>query len=301
MITVLTPTYNRKELLPILFESLVNQDDQNFEWLIIDDGSTDNTEKILSGFMSRAVFPIRYKKKENGGKHKALNYAYQFISNPLTFIVDSDDRLTEDAISTIKYISRKYESDTDLCGFSFLRGKPDGGLLSDCGVPLDGMKETYVECRINRSIGGDMAEVWYTKCLKEYPFPEFDNEKFLGEDIVWIRMAEKYQMRFFNKVIYISNYLEDGLTNNRRKLNITSPNGCVARSEAFLESKANAKAKIKAMMQYLIYGRFALIKTADLYQKTKNKMLFACLFAPSYILYTKWEYNLLAHNKKMSR
>ena len=82
-----------------------------------------------------------------------------------------------------------------------------------------------------------MAEVWYTHCLKEYPFPEFQGETFLGEDIVWVRMSKKSRMRFFNRVIYISDYLEDGLTNNRRKNNIKSPNGCVARAEAFLDSE----------------------------------------------------------------
>ena len=74
-----------------------------------------------------ADFPISYHKKENGGKHTALNYAYQFIQTPLTFIVDSDDSLTEDAISCIIEIWKKYKNESDLCGFSFLRGKPDGG------------------------------------------------------------------------------------------------------------------------------------------------------------------------------
>lgn len=219
-----------------------------------------------------ADFPIFYHRKENGGKHTALNYAYQFIKTPLTFIVDSDDSLTRDAISYVNEIYKRYKNESDLCGFSFLRGKPDGGYLSTSGVPQDGMKESYVECRINRGIGGDMAEVWYTHCLKEYLFPEFQGEKFLGEDIVWVRMSEKYKMRFFNRVIYVSDYLEDGLTNNRRKHNIKSPNGCVARAEAFLDSDSNIKAKIKAALQYQIYGKFAGVGEIDLFRKSKNKM-----------------------------
>lgn len=107
----------------------------------------------------------------------------------MTFIVDSDDILTSNAISTIEQVYSKYKNENDLCGFSFLRGKPNGGYLSTSGVPQDGMKESYVECRVNRSIGGDMAEVWYTYCLKEYLFPEFSGEKFLGEDIVWVKMS----------------------------------------------------------------------------------------------------------------
>ena len=151
------------------------------------------------------------------------------------------------------------------------------------------MKESYVECRINRSIGGDMAEVWYTHCLKEYLFPEFQGEKFLGEDIVWVRMSEKYKMRFFNRVVYISDYLEGGLTNNRRKHNIKSPNGCVARAEVFLNSKSNMKAKIKAALQYQIYGRFADRSKGDLFQNTKQKALYIVCFVPAQVLYIKWK------------
>ena len=236
-----------------------------------------------------ADFPISYYKKENGGKHTALNYAYQFIKSPLTFIVDSDDYLTKDAISCVEKVYEEYKKEKDLCGFSFLRGKPDGGYLSTSGVPQNGIKESYVECRINRNIGGDMAEVWYTHCLKEYPFPEFKGEKFLGEDIVWVKMSEKYKMRFFNRIIYISDYLEDGLTNNRRKHNIKSPNGCVARAEVFLDSKSNIKTKIKAMLQYQIYGRFAKKSIKDLYDQFKCKSLFVIMYLPASILYWKWK------------
>lgn len=288
-ITVLTPTYNRGKLLQKLYKSLCDQACKDFEWLIVDDGSLDDTSDCVEQMKETAAFPIYYYKKENGGKHTALNYAYQFILTPLTFIVDSDDLLTKDAISYINKIYENYREEKDLCGFSFLRGKPDGGYLSTSGVPQDGMKESYVECRINRGIGGDMAEVWYTHCLKEYPFPEFRGEKFLGEDIVWVRMAENYKMRFFNHVVYISDYLEDGLTNNRRKHNINSPNGCVARAEAFLDSKACIKIKIKSMFQYQIYGKLAGKKSGELLSNSRNKILYYIVFLPSQLIYKKWK------------
>ena len=288
-ITILTPTYNRGELLQKLYRSLCAQCCKDFEWLIIDDGSKDETEQYVNQMKGEADFSIYYHKKENGGKHTALNYAYQHIKTPLTFIVDSDDTLTPNAISIIQDIYEKYRNEKELCGFSFLRGKPEGGYLSDSGVPIEGMKETYVECRINRGIGGDMAEVWYTRCLKEYPFPIFEGEKFLGEDVVWIRMSEKYKMRFFNKVIYISNYLDDGLTNNRRKHNIASPRGCIARAEAFLESEANIRSKIKAMLQYQVYGKFAGLTMKAMYNKSGHKFLFLVLAGPAKILFLKWK------------
>ena len=288
-ITVITPTYNRGKLLEKLYKSLCAQDCKDFEWLIVDDGSTDDTGNRVEQMRRKADFPISYYRKENGGKHTALNYAYSFIKTPLTFIVNSDDSLTKDAISYVNTIYKKYKDEGDLCGFSFLRGKPDGGYLSTSGVPQDGMKESFVECRINRGIGGDMAEVWYTHCLKEYPFPEFQGEKFLGEDIVWVRMAEKYKMRFLNRVIYISDYLEDGLTNNRRKNNIKSPNGCVERAKVFLDSNVCMKIRIKSMLQYQVYGKFAGDKSGKLLSNSSDKVLYCALFLPSQLLYRKWK------------
>ena len=108
-ITVLTPTYNRGELLKKLYNSLCKQKCKDFEWLIVDDGSIDDTYACVEQIKKIADFPISYYKKENGGKHTALNYAYQFIKNPLTFIVDSDDFLTPDAISCIEEVYKKYK------------------------------------------------------------------------------------------------------------------------------------------------------------------------------------------------
>ena len=105
---------------------------------------------------------------------------------------------------------------------------------------------------------------------------------------MWIQMAQKYRMRFFNRVIYISGYLEDGLTQNRRKHNIASPRGCVARAEAFLSSDANFRAKLKAGLQFYIYGRFAGMSWRELYARADNKGLYLILCIPAHILYLRW-------------
>ena len=98
IVTILTPTYNRGELLPRLYGSLLQQTQKNFEWLIVDDGSTDGTEKAISSWMMERSLSIRYIRKENGGKHTALNRGIREIETPLTFIVDSDDWLSKDAV-----------------------------------------------------------------------------------------------------------------------------------------------------------------------------------------------------------
>lgn len=100
-LTVLTPAYNRRKGLQKLFESLLAQTNKNFEWLIVDDGSTDDTSLFVQQWVSCKEFSIRYYKKENGGKHTALNYSLDKISTPLVFIVDSDDYLTSDAVDVI--------------------------------------------------------------------------------------------------------------------------------------------------------------------------------------------------------
>ena len=215
IVTVLTPTFNRGGILNGLFQSLQKQTKKDFEWLLVDDGSIDNTKNVVEEMEKIAEFPMRYIYKENGGKHTALNVGIRQIASELTFIVDSDDTLVSDAIETILESHKKYGLQEKLCGYSFLRKFPDGKINGKSFEPDDKIG-TYIECRINADdTQADKAEVFYTKCLKEYPFPEYKNEKFLGEDIVWIRMALKYQMVHINKAIYVGNYLEDGLTKNR--------------------------------------------------------------------------------------
>ncbi len=289
IVTVITTTYNRAHTLTSLYNSLINQSNLEFDWIIVDDGSTDNTRELVSKWINEDRISLRFYQKQNGGKHTALNFSYQFIQTPLTFIVDSDDTLTENSIQTIVDKYREYMHIENICGYSFLRGKPEGGLLSYGTVPQEGLIETFCECRINRGIGGDMAEVWVTECLKEYPFPEFKDEKFLGEDIVWIKMSEKYKMVFFNIVIYISDYQEDGLTKSRRRHNINSPKGCVERAKTFIEADIKLKYKIKAILQYQIYGRFAKYHTKYLFKHCPYKIIYIGLYFPSLILYKKWK------------
>lgn len=290
-LTILTPTYNRKDKLNNLFDSLKRQSCKDFVWLVIDDGSSDGTESLFDSWIKTLEFPVVYKKKENGGKHTALNYAYQFIDTPLTFIVDSDDYLTDNGVEIIREKYRQYHHETDLCGFSFLRQSATGSLLSTGDNATNGIKESFVEFRINEKRKGDMAEVWYTRCLREFRFPEIKGEKFIGEDIVWIKMSEKYKMRFFSDIVYKADYWSDGLTKNRRKHNIASPQGCVARAEAFLNADIILPVKVKAMLQYIIYGKFAQYKGRTEFKQLNriNKVLYIMLYIPAMVIFLSWK------------
>lgn len=290
-LTIITPTYNRSKNLITLYDSLVAQSCKDFKWLIIDDGSNDDTEATVQSFINANRLQIEYHKKANGGKHTALNFGIKLIDTELTFIVDSDDWLTESAVELILATKSKYAGENDICGFSFLRQYPNGK-INGKQFKFDFI-DTYINARINqKDMQADKAEVWFTRCLKEFPFPEFDGERFLGEDSVWIPMALKYQMVFVNKAIYVSSYLDDGLTNNRRRNNIKSPNGCFYRAKVTIDASKKTKIDtlflIKCVLQYQIYARFANMSKTKVFKDCKRKLSFLALSPFSYIIYKKW-------------
>lgn len=127
LVSILTPSFNRASLLKKLYDSLRNQSDFSFEWLIVDDGSNDNTRDVCNSF-TKDKFDIKYIYKENGGKHTAINEGVKYCKGILTFIVDSDDWLTLNAIEEIKKYYFKYNNLNDIAGFSFLRQYHDGKL-----------------------------------------------------------------------------------------------------------------------------------------------------------------------------
>ena len=288
MITVLTPTFNRGGGLQSLWDSLQKQTVKDFEWLVVDDGSTDGTKNLITKLQEKSDFPIRYIYKSNGGKHTALNVGIQTIRSELTFIVDSDDCVTDDAVESILKIHKKYRSQNNICGYAFLRAFPDGK-VNGKKFDVDEKIGSYIDVRVNGDdTGADKAEVFKTHCLKEFPFPEYPNEKFLGEDLVWVRMARKYEMVHINKAIYVGNYLEDGLTNNRRKHNIASPVGCMHRAEEFMESDLKTRYRIKGGLQYIVYGRFAGVKVVDLIRKSRHKVLATVCTPGGLFLHSRW-------------
>lgn len=288
MLTILTPTYNRAEELKRLGDSLLAQTSKDFEWLVIDDGSSDETAAVVNDFSSQASFPVRYVKKDNGGKHTAINLGVSMISSGLTFIVDSDDWLTEDAVSTIFDVHSHYKNREDVCGYSFLRAFPDG-TINGSRFERDGLIGSYIDVRVNSDdTGADKAEVFRTQCLREFPFPEFPGEHFLGEDLVWVRMGRKYDMVHVNKAIYIGDYLDDGLTNNRRINNISSPHGCMMRASEFMKPDLRLRYRIKGAIQYLVYGMFADSSISKLIGRSEFKWLsLVCLF-PALMIHASW-------------
>ena len=297
-LTILTPTYNRETQLKALFQSLQGQTVKDFEWLIVDDGSTDTTHSTVEQFKDMSAFPIKYIYKNNGGKHTALNVGIKEICSKLTFIFDSDDRLTPDAVQTVLAYHQNYKNSKGLCGYSFLRLFPDGEIN---GKPFARNEwiASLIESRINSDdAAADKAEIYYTDILKKYPFPEYPGEKFLGEDIVWIRIAKQYKMVHINKGIYIGSYLDDGLTSNRRDHNIKSPIGCMNRAKEFICPEIKLKYRCKGALQYIIYGKFANQRLSSLVKDAPSKALVLATYIPGMLLYYFWSRTFNARSVK---
>lgn len=288
-LTIITPTYNRAALLPKLYESLLRQTNSDFTWLVVDDGSGDGTDELMERYRQENKIGISYERQPNAGKHTALNRGIAGIESELTFIVDSDDYLPENAVETILFYHGKYKNTPNLCGYSFLRCHGDGR-VNTAYFPEDEKIDTYLHVRINGKIGGDKAEVFFTDILKKYPFPVFAGEKYMPEDVVWMRMSGPYQMVHINKNVYVCDYLEGGLTNTGRRMKIHSPKGMALRSKIYLEdSETCFPVKVKMMILYIIYGHFAGDGGKRLLAQIPDKLLYAVCYLPSFVLYKNWK------------
>lgn len=223
-VTVFTPTYNRAYILGELYHSLQRQTCMDFEWLIVDDGSADDTKALVASWQAEGnPFPIRYVYQENGGKCRAINRGLKEADGRLFFTVDSDDYLTDDAIEKVIRWDGELPRDGHFCGYVGNRGitptqTPNrlfpGGYLD--GTALDRYDQ----------VDGERAFVFYTEIHRKYLYPEFPGEKFLTEAVTWDLMAhDGYKMRFYNDIIWIWEYKDDGLTRAGYRVFLENPQG----------------------------------------------------------------------------
>ena len=252
LITIFTPTYNRAHLLPRLYESLKAQTFQNFEWIIVDDGSTDNTKVVVHSLLKRQSefgFSIRYFKQPNGGKHRAINRGVKEANGELFFIVDSDDSLPSESIETILKFYSQIKGDKSFGGLAGYMSHHDGTIIGK-GNNDELLDCSSLEMRYRYNITGDMAEVFRTDVLKEFPFLEVENERFCPEALVWNRIAQKYKLRVFKKIIYHRDYLDGGLTDKIVAIRMNSPLASVTHYQELNSYNVPFKQKVKAAINY---------------------------------------------------
>ncbi|WP_102343304.1 glycosyltransferase family 2 protein [Galactobacillus timonensis] len=216
-ITVFTATFNRANKLPRAFNSLLKQTSKDFEWLIIDDGSSDNTEAIVNSFKEKADFPIRYFWKENGGRHTAANYSYKYINTPYVVTLDSDDELTSNAIELMiktweSIPIEKYNKCWCISGREI-----DSRNNSMIGKAYPQNINNLTGKKLRKEIlkyPGEKHCCRKTEILIQYPFPIYPDTKFVTENVVWEQINRSYDQWCVNDIygIYHSDS-SDGLTN----------------------------------------------------------------------------------------
>lgn len=250
LFTVFTPTYNRAHLLPRLYESLNAQTFQDFEWIIVDDGSTDKTEEVAKSFFpSLGEMEGGFISQPNGGKHSAINRGVQEAQGELFFIADSDDYLPDDSLAKVAEKYEKIKGDNSIGGICGLDMTPKGDVIGS-GLPCDEIICSSLELRVKHHVTGDLKEVFLTHVMREFPFPEYDGERFCPEALVWNRIAQKYNLLFFNEPIYVAEYQPEGITARIVRARMNSPVASATTYQELNSYNIPIKEKIKAAINY---------------------------------------------------
>lgn len=284
-LSIITPTFNRGKFLPHCFGSLCRQTDSDFEWIVIDDGSEDDTVELIRSL--KADFPILFHRQENGGKHTALNAAHPFVHGQFVLILDSDDTLIPTAVEQIKTAWKRYQPEAEIGIVTFLKGEAEGKpvcIAPDEGVPVDIMRY-----RRKCFTGSDCCEVIRAELFLRYPFPVFEGERFLSEGALWNRVSLSHRCVYVNRVIYLCEYQPDGLTKSGKKLRIHNPRGGMYTSNLNMHRKNYFPRRVKYGLLYTCYGFFAGESPVKILCHSDYKLLSALCLPFGLALYCFWK------------
>lgn len=254
-ITVFTPTYNRENTLPRLYVSLVNQTYHNFEWVIVDDGSTDNTKNLITKWLAENKITIRYFIQENGGKHRAINRGLDLAQGELFFIVDSDDILPNQSLNNVVNKYEIVKSDPTIGGVIGRKAYFDNSFIGSNTYFEDKITSIF-DFRYKMKISGDMSEVFKIDVIKKFPFPEIENEKFCPESLIWNRIGQEYNFLLTSEIFYQAEYQPDGLTSNIFLVRKNSPLAATLFYSELSRMPIPFVQKIRATINYWRFARF---------------------------------------------
>lgn len=232
-ITVFTPTYNRAYILSKCYESLNQQTCKDFEWLIIDDGSTDNTQELVAGWQAHENgYPIRYIHKENGGLHTGYNTAIANMNTELSVCIDSDDSMPKDGIERILAVWSKVK-DIGVAGLIGLDVDQNGNLI---GKPLPEADRINAASLLCAPGMGDKKYVVRNDLLRMVaPMPVFQGEKNFNPHYLILKLSKKYYFHPVNQCFCLVEYQPDGMTANIWKQYVNSPNSFAELRRAIME------------------------------------------------------------------
>lgn len=285
-LTILTPLYNRLQYLDGIFECLKGQTRKDFQWLVIDDGSIVDSFAKFEEYKKIADFEIDYLRKDNGGKHTALNFSHKYIKGDAVLVLDNDDKLTCDAVESVLSLWEKHCDNKELGVISLSKGRDEN---TPFVVYPEEKISDHVTYRINSGLMGDCCEIVRSDVFREFPFPEFEGERFMDESHLWYNIGKKYKTLYVNKVVYIAEYLDDGLTNNVRKLLKKNPRSALNNQITALSCNINFKNKIKRTLLLVYYSKLLKIKRRDAAHSSGHKALTNLLWLPGCALYSYWE------------
>ena len=221
-VSIFTPTYNRRSTIYRTYQSLkalkLASPHISFEWIIVDDGSSDNTEKLGELWCKENQLPIRYFKQPNQGKHVAMNFAIENARGEFWLTIDSDDTILPNALDLYINTWNSIENKDVYCGVS-ARCVDDSGNIVGTLLPHNPLDTTFTDLRFKYNIKGEMLEFYKVSILKQYPFPTYDSRmRFCPEAIVWHEIAKKYKLRVIDKATRIYHF--DAPTSIMREKNI---------------------------------------------------------------------------------
>lgn len=287
-LSILTATYNRAKYLPKLYESIKEnlQSNLSCEWIIIDDGSEDNTKNQVQKFIDENIVPIKYFYKKNSGKMSAINEGMKYITGDLVVDCDSDDFFVQDAFNKINENANKLFENQNLYGMIFLK-KENSENISGKEFKNKEQITTMFDLYFKEDIQGEKVIVYNSKIRKLYNHQLEANEKFITESRMYHKMDEKYKLLAINEVIEQGSYIEDGYTRNIDKTFKQYPYGYYMYFKEILQKDMNGvlwNKRMYVIKHYILFGYLTNNKFDDKFIKNKfNKFLYRILYLPGII------------------
>lgn len=281
-LTIFTPAYNRAHTIGRTYESLCRQTSKDFCWLVVDDGSVDNTKELVGEWIKENKIPIRYIYQQNQGMHGAHNTAYRNIDTELNTCIDSDDYMPDDAVENIISFWKQYGSEK-YAGIIGLDATTDGKIIGST-FP-DNLKSTTLHSYFDKQKGvGDKKMVYRTDIIKQYPtYPIFEGENYVGLDYLYRMIDIDYELLVSNNIFVIVEYQVDGSSRGMWKQYWRNPHGWAFYRIFEMKSSNSLCRQIKCCTHYVSHSirskNYRFLKESPLKLKT-----FCCII-PGIILY----------------
>lgn len=271
--SIITATYNRSALLKDAYTALAEQTLRDFEWIIIDDGSTDNTKEKVAQWVRENKIPIKYLWQENQGKHVAINNAVKKAEGDFIIILDADDIPQRCALENFaNYLKEGVLNQKDCVGVLVLCADPAGEIIGT-KFPKDKTCGNLLDLYYRQNVKGDKWMCWRKNILENFPFPEIDGEKFMPEAIVWNRIGLKYKVFCVNDALLKVRYQADGLSASSKSLRVKNPKGTALYYKEFINLPVSFYWKARNMVNYIRFSFHSGTGLAEQLKELKGGML----------------------------